>query len=436
MSQERDSFNSQLGFVLACVGSAVGMGNIWMFPWRVGALGGAIFLIQYFLFVFVLGVIGLIGELALGRHTKTGPMGAFDQALKTRNKSWGAWLGSIPMFGALGIAIGYSVVVGWIVCYLWGSITGSLLSANPGEYFGAITGDFGSIKWHLSALVITIVILLGGVSEGIEKANKFMMPVFYILFMILLVRVLTLPNIGDGIKYLLVPQWEMLKDSRSWVFALGQAFFSLSLAGSSMTVYGSYFGEKENIVDAALQTALYSSIGALLCAFVVIPAVFAYGVDPTAGPPLIFLSLTYVFQQMPLGQLFAILFFTSVLFAAVTSLISLMECPIEALQNRFNLSRVASVLIIGAFTMGVGVFIENGAAVGAWMDMVSIYVIPLGASLAGIAIFWIFGMDTFYKEVAQGADKPLPKWFTPLAKYLFCGVSVFIIILSISLGGL
>ncbi len=436
MSQKRDLFNSKLGFILACVGSAVGIGNIWMFPWRVGTFGGAIFLIQYFLFVLVLGVVGMIGELALGRLTGAGPMGAFERALKTRNKSWGAWLGSIPMFGALGVAIGYSVVVGWVVRYLWGSIDGSMLNTEAGPYFGAITGDFGSVHWHMSAIVITVLILLGGISEGIEKANKIMMPIFYMLFVILMIRVLTLPNISEGIKFLLVPKWEMLKEPRAWVFALGQAFFSLSLAGSSMTVYGSYFKKDENIVSAAFQTALYSSIGALLCAFVVIPAVFAYGVDPTAGPPLIFLSLSYVFQQMPLGQLFAVLFFTSVLFAAITSLISLMECPIEALQDRFNLSRVVSVLIVGAITMGVGVFIENGDAVGAWMDMVSIYIIPIGASLAGITIFWIFGMKTFYEEVSQGLEKPLPTWFTPLAKYIFCCVSVFIVILSISMGGL
>ncbi len=426
MAPERGTFNSRFGFILACVGSAVGIGNVWLFPWRVGEFGGAIFLIQYFILVLLLGVVGLMGEFTLGRLTKSGPISAFEKAFKTRNKDWGGWIGAIPMFGALGIAIGYAVVVGWILRYTWGSIDGSMMNSNIEAYFGEIIGEFGSVKWHILAVSMTTGILTFGVSNGIEKANKVMMPLFYVLFVILLIRVLTLPNIGEGIAYLLVPKWEVLQNPRAWAIALGQAFFSLSLAGSGMVVYGSYLDKDVNIVSASLQTALYSSIGALLCAFVVIPAVFSYNVDPTAGPPLIFLALPLVFQQMPFGQLFAVLFFTSVLFAAVTSLMNLMECPIEALQDRFKLPRIPAVLIVGGFVLGVGVFIESADKVGAWMDFVSIYIVPIGASMAAIVMFWIFGIKVFREEIAQA----LPLWFDHYAKYAFVGITIMIVILS------
>lgn len=434
---KRDSFSGRFGFILACVGSAVGIGNVWLFPWRIGEFGGAIFLLQYFVLVFLVGVVGLIGEFTLGRLTRSGPIGAFEAAFKSRGLRHGALLGTLPALGALGIGIGYAIVVGWILRYVFGAIDGSMFAApNIGAYFGALVGDFGSLPWHFSALFITLFIMLFGINAGIEKANKIMMPLFYILFVILLVRVLTLPNISEGIAYLLVPKWEVLANPKAWAIALGQAFFSLSLAGSGMVVYGSYLPKNISIVSAARQTAIYSSIGALLCAFVIMPAVFACGVDPTAGPPLIFLTLPVVFKLMPFGQVFAVLFFISVLFAALTSLMNLLECPIEALQSRLGLSRTISVLLVGVVALGVGAFIESASMVGAWMDILSIYIVPLGATLAGIVIFWVFGMRVFYKEVDIGASAPLPRSFTYLSKYLFCSIAILIVVLSVLLGGL
>ena len=429
-SQARGFFESRAGFILACIGSAVGIGNVWLFPWRVGEFGGAIFLLLYFFFIISLGVIGLIGEFTLGRMYGTGPVGSFEQALQTKKIPWGAWVGAIPMLGALGIATGYAVVVGWILRFLWGSIDGSLMNEDPGVYFGAIVGDFGSLSWHTMAIAGTVGILLAGVSKGIEQANKIMMPLFYILFILLLLRVFTLPNIKEGLNYLLIPKWEILQNPKVWAIALGQALFSLSLAGSGMVVYGSYLKKGVNIVDVALQTAIFSSIGALLCALVVILSVFSFGLDPTAGPPLVFITLPLVFQQMPFGQIFAILFFLSVFFAAVTSLINLMECPIEALQNRFNVSRFIAVIGVGTFMLVVGVFLENADNVGAWMDLISIYIVPLGATLSGIIIYWVLGKAYYTKEIAYGNPKALPIWFHPLAKYFFVGIMIFVLILS------
>ena len=436
MKKERGNFSSSIGFIIACIGSAVGIGNVWMFSWRVGQFGGAIFIILYFFFVIALGVIGLIGEFTLGRMNRTGPIGSFENALKTKNKNFGGIIGIIPMIGSLGIAIGYSVVVGWILRYTVDAIDGSLFSSSDiGLYFVALVTDFGSVPWHIMGIVICVLILIGGVSKGIELTNMFLIPLFYILFIILLVRVLTLPNIKEGIYYLLFPDWQILSNPKAWAMALGQAFFSLSLAGSGMVVYGSYLKDDINIPKAAVQTAIFSSLGALLCAFVVIPAVFAFGINPNAGPPLVFISIPLVFQKMPFGYFFSILFNISILFAAVSSLINLMECPIEALENRLKLSRKTAVITIGIIMISVGIFIERADRVGAWMDFVSIYIVPTGAMLSGIMIFWIFGIKTFRENVEKGMDKPLPKWFDFMSKYVFVGVSVLILILSITLGG-
>ena len=434
---ERDSFGSKFGFVLACIGSAVGMGNIWLFPYRVGQFGGAAFLIPYIIFVALIGYTGVIGEMAFGRAMKTGPLGAFDKAFKTRGKDYGNMVGMIPVIGSLGIAIGYSVVVGWILRFLIGSLTGSMLSSqDSGIYFGQIAGNFASIKWHMLGLVILLIILSLGVSEGIEKVNKVLMPTFFLLFLILAVRVAFIGGAAEGYRYMFIPRWEALLDPKTWVYALGQAFFSLSLAGSGTIVYGSYLGESEDIVDSAKYVVIFDFIAAMLSALVIIPAVFAYGLDPAAGPPLMFITLPTVFKQMPLGSLFAIIFFIAVFFASITSLMNLMETPIEALQQKFKLSRIKAVAIVVSLSALVGIFIENGDIVSMWMDVVSIYIIPLGAILAAIAFFWICGEKMARDAVQLGRTKPLGAWFEPMTKYVFVGLSIIVYIMGIIYGGI
>lgn len=436
-SKTRDQFKNRMGFIIACVGSAVGMGNIWMFPYRAGAMGGAAFLIPYFIFVALLGFTGVIGEMSFGRAMKTGPAGAFDKALKTRGINGGKYIGIIPVVGSLGIAIGYSVVVGWFIKYLWISITGQMGKIdNLGAYFGNFASDFGSVGWHGAALVVTFVIMAFGIAKGIEAVNKVMMPLFFILFIIMMIRVATLPGSGAGYKYLLVPRWEALADVKTWIFALGQAFFSLSLAGSGTIVYGSYLKNDVNVVSSARNVAIFDTLAALLAGVVVIPAVFAFGQDVTAGPPLMFISLPYVFKEMPLGMLFAVIFFVAVLFAAITSLINLFETPVEALQERFGLGRKAAVCIIAVIAFAVGIFIESGDTIGIWMDVVSIYIIPLGAMLAAIMFFWICPKG-FAREQAQlGRDRKIGPWFEPLTKYVFVGLTLLVYILGILYGGI
>lgn len=436
--KQRDHFNSKWGFILACIGSAVGMGNIWLFPFRVGQFGGGAFLIPYFIFIALIGYTGVVEEMCFGRAMRTGPHGAFKKATQMRGSSSGETIGWIPVIGSLGIAIGYSIVVGWIIRFTVGAFTGSMLSAeDSGAYLGQIAGPFGSITWHTIAIVATFLIMIAGVSSGIEKVNKFMMPTFFLLFIILAIRAFTLKGAGAGYEFLFKTDFSRLLDIKTWVFALGQAFFSLSLAGSGTVVYGSYLSDDDDATSSAKYTATFDTIAAFLAALVIIPSVFAYNIEPSAGPPLMFITMPMVFKQMPLGSVFGIIFFVAVLFAGITSLINLYETPVELLQEKFKLSRMKSVIIVLAIGFIVGVFIEDADKLGKWMDIVSIYIIPLGALLAGIMFFWVCDKDFVLKEVNKGSNVPkLGEGYYNMGKYVYCGVTLIVYIFGIFYGGI
>lgn len=432
----RETFNSKFGFILACVGSAVGMGNIWMFPYRVAQYGGAAFLIPYFIFVFLLGIAGVAGEMAFGRAMKSGPLGAFKKATELRGSKIGEWIGLLPTLGSLALAIGYSVVVGWIIRYLAASLTGNILKVDTAEYFGELCGDFGSLPWHLIGLLITFLLMILGVAKGIEKINKIMMPLFFVLFFLLAIRVAFLDGAVEGYIYLFKPVWSQLLNVQTWVYALGQAFFSLSLAGSGTLVYGSYLKNTEDVTACAQNVAFFDTIAALLAALVIIPSVFVFDLDLSAGPGLMFITMPKVFQLLPFGHIFGVVFFVAVLFAGVTSLINLFESPIEALQTKFGLSRKVSVAIIAVIGTGVGVLIENGDVVSNWMDVVSIYIIPLGALLAAIMFFWVCPKGFAREQVQLGREKKIADRFEFLTKYVFVGLTIIVYILGILYGGI
>ncbi|WP_020611265.1 sodium-dependent transporter [Sediminispirochaeta bajacaliforniensis] len=433
----RDSFNTRIGFILACIGSAVGMANLWLFPYRIGQFGGAAFLIPYCLSIIFIGLVGVIGEMSFGRAMRTGPLGSFKKAFLRRGKKHGELLGLIPVIGSLGIAIGYAVVVGWILRFVVGSITGAVINTTDSAvYFGKIAGPLGSIGWHFTGLALTFVIMLMGIAKGIEKVNKFMMPTFFILFVLLAIRVLTLPGSIEGYRYLFIPKWELLAKPKTWVYALGQAFFSLSLAGSGTVVYGSYLKNTEDVVSCAKNVALYDTIAALLAAIVILPAVFVFHLDPTAGPPLMFITMPNVFKMMPMGYLFSIIFFVAVLFAGISSLMNLLETPVEAIQQRFKVSRGTAIAVVAIISASAGLILENGSTLGTWMDIVSIYIIPLGALLSGIMFFWVCGPGFARQQAQTGRKKQIGRWFEPMTKYVFCGFTILIYILGILYGGI
>ncbi len=428
-------FTSSLGFVLAAVGSAVGMGNIWLFPYRMGQYGGGAFLIPYFIFVALFSYVGLSGEFALGRLTGTGAMGSLDYVMKSRGKKGGKILGIIPLLGVLGIAIGYSVVVGWVLRYTAGSVTGSILAGDSQSFFDALAVNFGSVPWHLIAVVFTVVILIFGVASGIEKLSKFMMPAFFILFLIIAVRVAFLPGAAEGYLYLLRPDWSYLLKPETWVMAMGQAFFSLSINGAGMLIYGSYMKKDESILRHAGMTALLDTLAALLAGFAIIPAVFAFGIDPTSGPSLMFVTLPQVFGQMPGGQIFALLFFVSVFFAGITSLMNMLEACGEALSSTVKLSRRAATLIVGVVTFVPGLFLESLAGMGGWMDLITIYVSPFGALLVAVFIYFVLRVDTIKDELALGGKGRPGTFFTVTARF-YVLVAAAVWVLGIYYGGI
>lgn len=438
--KKRDSFNNKWGFILACIGSAVGMGNIWMFPTRVSMYGGGSYLIPYFIFVALIGFTGVIGEMSFGRATKSGPVDAFGYACETKNKrKLGEAIGFIPVLGALAMAIGYTVVMGWILKYMIGAFTGKTLASADTEgfaaSFGSMASAFGNNVWQIVALVIGIIILMFGVGRGIEKANKIMMPVFFILFAVLGIYVAFQPGAIEGYKYIFRVDPKAFADPKTWIFALGQAFFSLSVAGNGTLIYGSYLSDNEDIPAAARRVALFDTIAALLAALVIIPAMATTGAQLNqGGPGLMFIFLPALFKSMPGGYIVAIIFFVAVFMAGLSSLINLYEAPIATIQEKLHLGRKASCAIIAVIALVVSICIQG--IVSGWMDILSIYICPLGAGLAGIMFFWVCGKKYVETQVNTGRDKKLTDKFYPICKYIFCPICFLVLILGIVLGGI
>ena len=427
------NFKSTVGFVLACVGSAVGMGNIWMFPYRLGQYGGAAFLIPYLIFIALFGLVGLSAEFALGRMAKTGTLGAYAYCWKNK---FGKYIGWLPLLGSLGIAIGYSVILGWVFRSIQGVLTNELLTNDIPAFFTNMTQSFSNVPCHFLVLFVTCLLLFTSATNAIEKANKVLMPAFFILFIILAIRVSLFNGAIEGYKFLFVPKWEYLLKKETWIMAMGQAFFSLSITGSGMIVYGAYLKDDVDIPKASMQTAVFDTIAAMLAALAIMPAVFSFGIDPVSGPSLMFLTLPEVFKQMPLGNFFALFFFVSVAFAGITSLINMLEAVCESWQNRFHISRKKAVLLCGIITFIISVCIENGDIVGKWMDVVTIYIIPFAALLGAITIYYILGWNALKRELDKGRKKPVGPTFKFLGKYVYVFLALIILILGILYNGI
>lgn len=437
----RDSFRSRRGFIIACIGSAVGMGNIWLFPARVSEFGGAAFLIPYFICVIVIGFTGVVGEMAFGRAMGAGPMGAFGAATEKAGKGRkpGEALSLVPVLGSLALAIGYSVVVGWILKYLAGSVSGSLFEPEGVEEYAAsfneTAASFGNIGWHIVALAITFGIMVYGIGSGIEKANKIMMPLFFVMFIGMAAYIATLPGASEGYKYLTNPDWSLLANAKTWIYALGQAFFSLSLAGSGTLVYGSYLKKDVDIPYSARTVSLWDTMAALVAALTIIPAMATAGQELSGGGPgLMFIYLPNVFAQMTGGRIVMIVFFIAVAFAGLTSLVNLFETPVEALQTKFGLSRKKAVSAVAVVGTAVALCIEG--IVSGWMDVCSIYLCPIGALIAGIMFFWVCGKDFVRRQIDMGAAKKLGGWYEYASKYVFCGLTVIVLVMGSIMGGI
>ena len=365
MAGERGQFATRLGFILAAAGSAIGLGNIWKFPYLVGENGGAVFLILYLGIVFTVGLSVMLAELAIGRTGEKNPVGAF------AHLKGGPWVavGFMGVFTGFVILSFYSVVGGWTIAYAVKSATGLLALADAkalGETFGAFVADpLEPVVYHGLFMALTISVVARGIDSGIERACRVLMPALFVLLVVLCIRSVTLPGAGAGIAFFLEPDFSKI----SWgmvTAALGQAFFSLSLGMGAMITYGSYISRQTNLPVAALWVTSLDSVIAVMAGFLILPAVFAFGFDPGAGPGLTFITLPAVFSQMPWGGFFGTLFFVLLVVAALTSAMSLMEVVVAYLVDERRVSRPKAA--IGA---GVAIFllgIPSSLSLGMWSE--------------------------------------------------------------------
>ena len=295
-STEKRQFTSRWGFVLSAVGSAVGMANVWGFPAKMGSYGGGAFLVAYLFFILLFGTVGLSAEYAVGRRARTGTLGSYRMAWADRKEPLGkagGLLGWLPLAGSMCIAIGYAVIISYVLKAFVTSATGSLMTLDTEAWFNSFSlSDYSVVPFHVIVVVGTLLTLLLG-AKSIEKSNKVMMPLFFLIFAVLAVRVAFLPGAAEGYRYMFSCRWEELLDPMVWIWAMGQAFFSLSITGSGMIVYGAYLRPEEDVVALAKRTALFDTIAALVAALVIIPACFAYGLDVGAGPSLLFVTLPW-----------------------------------------------------------------------------------------------------------------------------------------------
>lgn len=415
-------FSSRWGFVLSAVGSAVGMANVWGFPAKIGAYGSA-FLVAYLIFMVLFSVVGLSSEYAIGRRARTGTLGSYQEAWATRGKKAGragGLLGWLPLAGSMCIAIGYAVIIAYVLKAFFSSLTGELMHVDTTAWFESFaTNSYSVVPFHIIVVVGTLLTLLLG-ARSIEKSNKIMMPLFFIIFLVLAIRVAFLPGAAEGYKFIFMPDWSVLKDPMLWVWAMGQAFFSLSVTGSGMIVYGAYLGDEEDVVKVAVRTAVFDTIAALVAALVIIPACFAYKLDVGAGPSLLFVTLPRILQDIPFGRVFAVFLYTAMVFAGVSSLQNMFEAVGESLQHRFpRLSRKMVLLLLCVICLGVGVNMEPIFQWGPWMDVVSIYIIPIGATLGALSWFWIMKKDQLLGEINKGTVKSHGDLWHSAGRYLY-----------------
>ena len=440
MKQKKSAhgFASRWGFILASVGSAVGMANVWGFPNKMGSNGGGAFLLIYLLFVFIFSYVGLPTEFAVGRRAGTGTLGAYKSAWATRSERMGKAgeiLGWLPLAGSLCIAIGYAVIVTYVLKALVDSLAGTLMTGDAAVWFSEFsTSPYSVIPYHVIVVAGTLLTLFLG-ARSIEKTNKIMMPVFFIIFLILAVRVAFLPGVAEGYRFMFTPRWEALLDPMIWLWAMGQAFFSLSVTGSGMIVYGAYLSKDEDVVSVAQHTALFDTIAAVVAALVIIPACFSYKLDVGAGPGLLFVTLPTILQDIPLGRLFAVILYLAMIFAGVSSLQNMFEVVAESLQHRFpRLSRGAVLAGLAVICLGFGIGMEPIYSWGPWMDFVSIYIIPIGATIGAVTWFYVMKKDELLNAVNLGSKRSRGKLWYGVGRYVYVPIAIILCAVALIMG--
>lgn len=410
----RDGFGSRFGALVAMAGSAVGLGNLWRFPYLVGENGGAAFIIIYVALCFLICLPIFISEFVIGRRSQKNAFAAYRDL--SGGSAW-KWVGLMTVIVPLVVASYYSVIGGWSIQYLFKSLTFSF-TGDTQDAINTMFTDFVSSPWpplvcHTLFLLVTAIVVMSGIKGGIEKFSKIMMPLLFFIVIGIAVYSLTLPGADAGVRYLFHPDFSKI-DGKACAAALGQAFFSLSLGFGTILTYGSYVSKKENIMFQSTATAVSDLMFALIAGTAIMPAVFAFGLNPQSGPGLVFETLPYVFSQMPAGGFIAILFFVALIVAAVTSSISMFEVAAAYLIEEKNMSRVAACSLIFVICWVFGAFCSLsfgplsdilifGRTIFDFFDNLSSNILmTLGSLMTVLFVGWRLKKTDIYDEFTNG----------------------------------
>ena len=411
---KRDSFGSGFGVLVAMAGSAVGLGNLWRFPYLVGTNGGAAFIIIYLAFVLLLALPIMYSEFIIGRRSQANVFGAY-RVLAPGTK----WCntGYIYVLGSLAIISFYCVVGGWTMAYLWKAVTFEFSVADTvvlGDTFNrTVTSNTEPLIFMLIFLFVTAIIVMAGIKEGIERYTKVMMPLLFVIVVVVAARSLTLPDASAGLDFLFRPDFSKVT-SKTLLDALGQAFFSLSIGCGTIMTYGSYVNKRENIVGLSAQTAITDTLFAIIAGLAIMPAVFSFGISPAEGPGLVFVTLPFIFAQIPFGAFLAILFFFMLFIAAITSSISQLEVIVSYLKEEFSMSRKVAITssLVVIVTFGVLCSLSQGTLSDVkilgynffdFFDKTSANILlPLGGFFAVIFVGWKMKKQDVEDELTSG----------------------------------
>lgn len=411
MENKRENWGSRVGFIMAAAGSAVGLGNIWRFPYLTGVNGGGAFIVIYLAFVLFIGFSIMLAEFTVGRKTGLAAVGAYKKV--NRNFTFAGVIGVLSAFFIMGF---YPVVGGWATAYILKSFTGLLSNpAGIGDVFGAfITNPVEPLIWMALFLGINIVIVAKGISGGIEKAGKILMPTLFALLVLIAIRSITLPGAGAGLDFLFKPDWSAVTGA-TFLAALGQAFFSLSLGMGCMITYGSYLNKSENLPSSALTVSLMDTGVALLAGVAIFPALFAFGMEPAAGPGLVFVVVPQIFAEMGgLGPVFSAIFFIALMVAALTSSVSLLEVVVAYLMDERGWARKKSVYVSGAIMVVTGILSSLSLGVMSGVTFLGVGVfdffdiltdkifLAIGGLILAVFVGWFMDKNELKEEMTNG----------------------------------
>ncbi|PRP70635.1 transporter [Chromobacterium amazonense] len=414
-AKARDGFTSSFGVLAATLGSAVGLGNIWKFPYLTGTNGGAGFLVVYVLATLVVGLPVMISEIMLGRKAKRDAVTAL-ATLAPKGQPW--WLiGAFGVFAAFLIMAFYSEVAAWVFAYIFKAIGGDILSRDPkvtsGAFTALISDPLQSLLWQWLVLALIGGILLLGVSKGIEAVTKKLMPLLFVLLVVIGVRSLMLPGASQGLAFLFAPDFSKIS-AGVVLTAVGLAFFKLSIGMGTMITYGSYFRDDQNIPATTFRVMCADLFVSLLAGIAIFPAVFAFGFQPAAGPSLLFITIPAVFASMPLGHVFMVVFFVLTAIAATGAMLSILEVPVSVLSERFGISRVKATVInlLLLAVVGSGCALSNSLAADFKLHGMTMFdlfdfvtsnvLMPLGGIFLCLFTGWVWGYDRFRDALSNG----------------------------------